>query len=288
MTKTSRALAFVVLSVALCSCAVTPQTRFSEFYERPTHAEKIDVVIDTLVLSDISGFDVGIDRAKNEDAMPFVEAAIKRAFSERGFKPNLVFHGNGTTFRKNEKTNYVYANGWAGTEEVYEGPTFGEQESMWGREEVQAFLHRLEDHAKDANKKQRKSNRSASKKKRELVPPLTAEEIPASIMAMPSNLFVLVKVSGTEVGKGKTIGMALATGVLTAALTGGMYVQASGPVSGSHIEVIVFDKSESRVVWHNAGQGQRYTEIAKGVDGVMKAFPAVTKSREIPAGSSSI
>lgn len=288
MTKTSHTLVLVILSVALCSCAVTPQKRFSEFYERPSHPENIDVVIDTLVLSDISGSDVGVDRAKNEEALPFVDAAVKQSFAARGFKPNLVFHGNGATFRKNEKTDYVYAIDWDGTGEVYEGPSFHDQESMWRSEEVQTFLHRLEDHAKDANKKQKKSRSSSSKKVRELVPPLTAEEIPASIMSMPSNLFVLVKVSGLEVGKGKTIGTALATGILTAALTGGMYVQASGPVSGSQIEIIVFDKSQSRVVWHNVGQGQRYTEIAKGIDGVMTAFPAVTGGSNLPGEGSSI
>lgn len=275
MTILSRSFALVVLAIALCSCATTPQNRFAEFYEISQHSENIDVVIDTLILSDISGSDVGIDEAKNLEAMPLVEAAVQHSFTARGFKPNLVFHGNGATFRKDEKTNYVYATDWTGTERTFEGHIYAEHEQTWANPDVQTFLHRLSDHAKDANKKPRKAS-SSGRKRRALVPPLTADEIPQAIMAMPSNLLVFVNVSGAEVSKGKSVGTAVATGLLTAALTGGMYVQASAPMSGSQLEIIVFDKQQSRVVWHNVGQGQRYTEVAKAMDAVMKTFPTVT------------
>lgn len=287
MKQTRLTSIVLILVVALSSCAVTPTTRFSEFYERPSHPESIDIVIDTLILSDIAGSAVGVDKAKNEEAMLLIEPAIKQSFADRGFIPNLAFHGNGTTFKGDEKTHYFYATDWTSTQEVYTGPVYSEQNQLWGSAEVQTFLHRLLDHAKDANKKPRKKERvsnNSSKKRRQLVPALTPNEIPAEIMSMPSNLIVFVNFSGTEVGKGKSIGTAVATGLLSAALTGGMYVHASAPVSGSHLEIIVFDKSKSSVVWHNFGPGQRYTHVSKGVETIMKAFPTVSGEQYLPVG----
>lgn len=253
----------IVLFTFITGCAVTPEMRFSEFYERPSHPGSVDVVIDTVVLSDIAGSDVGFNAEKNRVAVESVSEGVPNLFASRRFEPNVVFEGNGAFFERGEDTEYFYCEDFRSTGEIYLPPVLAPEHAQWADPEVQAFMRRLLERARVANLK--KSSRK--------VPPITNEEIPAYIQSLPSNYLALVTVGGGEIGAGKSFATGLLTGVLTAALTGGTYAYVGTSVSGTRVDIVLFDKATSSVVWHNGGQGGRYTKVRQGLETLMESFP---------------
>lgn len=286
MKNTSVMTAVMILLILTSGCSVvTPKSRFAEFYERESYPKDIDIVIDTLILSDISGSDIGVNRQKNMEAMSIIESTIKKSFSDRGYAPNVVFHGNGAYYTLDDKSKYFYSEGWESTDEVYNGPVLAEHEALWGDEEVRVFMRRLLEQAKVANKKVTKNKKKRQRRnqnKEDIVPPITRGEIPASIMALPSDLFVLVNLSGGEVSAAKSVGTGILTGALSAALTGGMYVYVGTSVSATNLEVVVFDKTQSRVAWHNLAQGPKYNAMSTSAESLLKTFPTTTGEQYPP------
>jgi hypothetical protein len=273
----------IALMIILSACAVTPQKRFPEFYAKTAHPENIDILIDTIILSDLSGSDIGVDRAKNQVAMTLIKSGIDKSFTDRGFKPNIVLNGNGLTYEMNEKEKYFYATDWTSSEEEYTGPIFSEEDKKWGGEDIRKFLIKLDTQAslpppkksKSVSKKSRSAKKSQSQKikPQDTFTPITTEDVPPAILELPSNLFVYARLTGAEVGMSKTVGTAVATGILSAVLTGGMYVSSSAPASGSNLKVIVFDKSSLQVVWHNSAPGTKFDTVHKIPEAVLAAFP---------------
>lgn len=262
--KTLKIICLVFLSLAFVTgCAITPKTRFAEFYERPSHPKTIDVVLDTIVLSDIAGSDIGFNVEKNTEAVKAVSESVPNLFASHHFQPNVIFQGNGAFYDWPEDREYFYCNDFRSTGEPYLQSILPSEDAPWADPEVRGFMKRLVERAQVANLK------NSNKK----VPPIEPEEVPAYIKSLPSDYFAFVSVTGGEVGAGKSFATGMLTGLLTAALTGGTYIYVGTSVSGSRVDVVVFDKTRSSVVWHNGGQGGRYTKIRRGLETLMQPFP---------------
>lgn len=265
-------LFFIGFSVG---CATTPKTRFSEFYEVDSHTPNIDVLIDTVVLSDISGNDIGINKEKNSVAYSLANSSILSLLEVRGYSPNILYQGNGAFYEMVEDTNYFFSEDFKSTEVPYTGIDVLESDQVWVNDDIKTFISRLSEYAPLQNKKQRRKS-SRKKKVEDEIKPISVDEIPNSVMQLPGDTMLVVRAYAGEVSAGKSIGTGLATGLLTAALTGGMYVYVAAPISGSSIEIIAFDKKASKIVWHNTTQAGNYKALDKSIEMAISLYPTTT------------
>jgi hypothetical protein len=260
-------LAVVLLTALVTGCASTPKTRFSEFYARPDK-QSMDVVIDTLVLSDIAGSAAGYNKEKNDEAMKAVETAVTKAFADRGYDINIVYAGSGLIHQKKPDAEYYISEDWRSTDIAWHGPAPQGEQDLWATAEGTQFLQRLLARAHDANKQ-------SSSRRKQPEPPISQDEIPQWVHDLESDFLVLVSAQGIEVSAGKSVGQAVATGLISALLTGGMYIHTSYSVSRSDIDIAVLDlTAEPRVVWHNHNpKGPGYKSVGTGINLTLKQFP---------------
>ncbi|MFT7558963.1 MAG: hypothetical protein ACI93R_000866 [Flavobacteriales bacterium] len=277
----NRYILVLLLGVFISGCAVTPKTRFSEFYKEGADKKHIDLIIDTFIVSDIKGSDIGVNKTKNQEASELVRKGVIELLEERGYTVNLAYIGNGISYERSDKQQYVYSEEWESIGEEYKGPVAKSASDPWVTDESQIFLKRLIKRGKAAN--------VTVADKRRLVPRIKPEEIPEFVNNLPSRHLMLVSLSAGEVGSGKSIGTGILTGVLSAALTGGMYVYSSTTVSGSTIDITLFDKETSRISWNNGLlQGPKYKVAHKRLVGLFKYFPTVNGEILPPTPSESL
>jgi hypothetical protein len=98
------------------------------------------------------------------------------------------------------------------------------------------------------------------------------QDIPACIKGLPTELLAVVKVSSYEVGMGKSIGMALTTGFLTAILTGGMVVS-TFPSSKTTVEMAMMNSKTGEIIWHNTQVGNGFAGIKPTISKQLSPLP---------------
>jgi hypothetical protein len=270
----NRALTLVLLisTVVTVGCTTTPKTQFSEYYQVESHSPNVDVIIDTIVLSDISGDDIGINKEKNEVAYNLVNESVPSIFAVRGYSPNILHSGNGSYLEIENDTQYFISEDFESTDVPYTGIEKTENNKVWVDESVNAFIKRLTEFAPHAHKKQQSTR---SKKK---IEPITIDEIPESIMQLPNDTLLLIRAYAGDVSTGKSVGVGLATGLISAVLSGGMYIHVAVPISGSRIEIIAFDKKTAKIVWHNTIRAGDYKRLDKSIEMAMTLFPTTTNT----------
>lgn len=164
-----RALTLVLLisTLVIVGCATTPKTRFPEYYKVESRSPNIDVIVDTVVLSDISGSDIGFNKEKNMIAQSLVNDSVPSVFSVRGYSPNILYIGNGTFLDLDEDRNYFISEDFKNTGTPYSRIEKTERKPVWANEDVREFIKRLTEYAPLANKKKSSSrSRKESKVKR--------------------------------------------------------------------------------------------------------------------------
>lgn len=271
---------YIVLSLG---CAANLKTRYPDFYKPDAHSSKIDVVIDSIVLSDIAGTDIGISEEKNAKAVASAKESLIENLKKRGFEPNVLIVGNGLYHQLEEGKRYFYSEDFKSTEREYQGAVVSDAQSYWASNEVKAFVDNLFERAQSklkSKRKRKKYSQASSLKARKLeeqnsLEPLNLLEIPQVILNSPSNTIVFVKAYCGDVSMGKSIGTGIATGVVTALLTGGMYSYVATPVSGSSLEVLVLDKQKNKIAWYNKAQAGNYKHLDNGIRIALQYFPDV-------------
>lgn len=246
---------FVIFTtLAIVSCAATQEKRFPLVYEDTQKAQKLDVVIDTIVYSDIEGGDVGFNKEKNALVLQTVEESVKSNFASKGYEVNFVRLGNGLihTPIENEKSKFVVSVDGKSTGEDWPGPSTDGENDPWVTDEAREYLRKLISHAQYAS-----AIKSTTKTKIKIRAEnaFKQQSKPAHLLDLPTGVLGVVHVRVSEVGMDKTVGSALLTGILSAALTGGMYVYSSAPVTGLQYDLVIFDFETDKVLWQKSYSG---------------------------------
>jgi hypothetical protein len=253
------------ICIALTACAASPAKRFPDFAENAKSITSVDVVIDILIKSDIEGAEIGINKEKHDLALSQAKETIEKALAKRGYDTNIAFAGYGLTFSSKGEETYVFSKDGKSTGVPFNGPLPPKENTQWGEQNTRDFMTNLLQSAAGFNATPGKSQHAPYV--------FSKSQIPSHIDELPSNVLIFIQVEVEEVGMGKTIGSALLTGVLSAALTGGLYVYSSAPVSGSVAQVAVMDVESGAVLWHNSIRGGNTDYIQSSLEKSLKPFP---------------
>lgn len=291
-------LILVIISFAYLGCAVTPESRFPNAYKQKDQFQSIDLVVDVLVASDIKGKDIGIDRSKQQTMIDAVVSQLTSDFDARGINLTLVHSGYGLLFEPASNEKYVISEDGIASDELFESAIYQPQESPWGSKEAIAFLKAGQLYAPLANDKdypepespedsvnQEKSKKVKKKKRRAVYgakpkpKPLVADEFPLFLDKSNNRYVMFAQAKLFEVPTSKVVGSAIFTGLLSAALTGGMYVYSSAPATGTEVDLILFDTQKKRIIWQNSAAGNNdLTHASNTVKVAASPFPGKPSS----------
>lgn len=277
----------ILFIVTLWGCANTPKSRFAKLYDEYDHTQNIDLVIDVLVRSDIKGGEVGVDPEKQKQLLNIIEGELKSAFESRQMTLTKRYSGFGLMYKPVESAPHVFATGKESTGENFNAPVGEPFDSAWRSPESVAFLEKAMAYAPHASYKKEEVKKAApaTKGKKKVrrratgtIPPaLTKENFPVHLNGSTSRYVLFAQANLTEVGAFKTAGSAVATALLSAALTGGMYIYSSAPVTGCEIHLVMIDTRDHKIVWHNTLRGRGLKQANQTVKAAISPFPGGAK-----------
>ena len=274
-----RITAILCFSIFFTGCvsleydSITPRDKFPEFYDNPSYPEKITLVLDTIVLSDLRGTDIGFNRDKNAQARSLVESAFIEELEKRGHSVDLLYHGDGFSYDVDGSVNYFYSENRKSTALPYEGATKQEENDQWVSFESKEFFLRLLEDAAESDENYRKRTELAS-----------VVNMPEFVQNLSEDTLLLFgRTYITDVSLIKKVGVNSLAIALSAGLTGGTVILAMGPESGSNIDIVALDTSTSKIRWYNnryieggSSYGGTYRNIDKGAKDALGYFPTIS------------
>ena len=264
----------LIVSNLFTGCASlyhTPRDKFPDFYENASYPEKFLLVLDTIVLSDIKGSDIGVNQKKNAQARELIESAFIEALEERGHSADVLYHGDGISYEMRNKRNYVYSENRKTTGIPYEGATKQDENDQWASTQGKAFMRRLLEKGEEATKLYQEREELTS-----------AGEIPLFLQNLPENTLLLYgRTLIEDFPWTKQVASTVLAGAASYALTGGNYPLIISLSASNSIDIVVLDASTSEIHWHgntnsdNDGfGGTSYRNVDQIVKSAFRYFPA--------------
>jgi len=289
-----RILFVLVLAVTTVGCVVTPSERFADTVDKVRAAEKIDVVIDSFVVSDIEGKSLGYNVETNAKRSKALKDTIVATLKKKGYKANVVFMGSG--FQQNEAVNnkspdgaITYSQKWKSTGKTFDKPVVLEGSEVWADDAAVGYFEAVLETARNTNKVAPKFD-PFSKAKREQSQEeasLSAETItrreqvvnnpPKAVLNDLSKNVLFVKYGNVDISAGKQFGIGLLGAATTLAASGGQLVGLYFLTEKGPMEFVLMDIRNHEVLWavENPDTRQRYggREFHK-VEGMLTHFPS--------------
>ena len=260
---------FLLLMIVFASgCSMTPSKYFPKFSDQAKEIKDIDIVLDVFIESDIKGESVGIDEAKHEQALVLAEKTVIKEFEKRGYKPNIVYSGYGLMFENDQEKSYVYAKNGKSLNVAFDGPKKCDYGDKWLAGPIKKFFKGIVETASSLGSKDRR--------KPAVKYAYSFDEIPDLVEDLPSDYLAIVHVDVVEVGSGETHGPGMATGFLSAALSGGLYVYSNSYSTASNVNFAIFDMSEDegRLIWSTREKGGNSKVIGQTIQNSLRHLPA--------------
>ncbi|NKB75791.1 MAG: hypothetical protein GKR96_01810 [Gammaproteobacteria bacterium] len=226
----------LIIAALLTGCVTTNGlTQFPEFAGHAKNINEIDVVVDLTILYDLRGKDLGIDLKDHQLTMDEMESEIRTGLEGRGYNANFIFRGYGLSFEQDPDITYTLAEDGKSIDQPFEGFEDSNERKTWASDEMKQFYKLLTENLSGPETE------------------ITPDQIPQVVRQLEGDHFAYVRVNIGEVGGGKTAGLMIATGVLTAILTGGLYIHTSGAASNTVMDFSLVDIANNNIVWQNRG-----------------------------------
>ena len=268
----------LILCLFLSSCATTPSQRFPTFNEEIQAMKSVDVILDVFIYSDIKGSDTGVNKEHHAKALEYAQEYISAEFKIRGLEPNFVYTNYGLFFEPSNEHNYVYSEDRKSLNKIYHAESSLKNSApMWSEKETREYLKTVMEYSAQYNMPKQETpypgNTQSSDayvkdedKPKELNSEtvenfFTKASIPESIANLPSDHFAIIKISAGDIPKSKTVGKAIATGILTTLLTGGAVTAIGTNASSANTHVAFINKTNGKLLWHNNLDNQSSRDI---------------------------
>jgi len=265
----------LLTSILLICASNSTKKNFSAFYERAAVTQDLDIYLDVTYYSDIKGKMPGINKSENETVVLAAKDRISYILKRHGHHANFVHTGYGVFHEQpddHSKKIYFSVGGVATQEEFNEPITLQGSSSLAERVTIDS-INSIYPWAKYKSKliKQPPST------------PLTSDLLAPTIKQLDNNTLTVIKIKIGEVSTSKSVGSALLTGLLSAALTGGAYVHTSAPASGSQLEVMTIDTTTAEPLFYKTvqGTGKSVNATKARINALLKDFPKTKESVEI-------
>lgn len=237
----------LILTLITISCGTNPEKRFTALNSAFQENRQITFIFDDTMLKDVKGSDPGIDIPKHNTEVPALAEQLVGILKSKGY--NIDKSMVSTGFFLDYKKNYIKFEQEKSLNEKLAAPMFYSGAESFKPELVQQ-LDLLTQGAQKTNHNKYKGNIASSSKKRKVKP------IPLPDMHDNFDIVIFVRASSGDVGMGKSIGTGIATGILSAVLTGGTMIYTGMPVSAANAELIIYDSASKQVLWYDRYQPQ--------------------------------
>lgn len=257
-----------LLVLFLSGCASTQVDRFPNLISDTAQVKSVNVIADFVILEDIAGDDLGINMAKYETGQTALQESIGTTLSEKGVTANFLYVDSGIFFegidkdqqtptddeaestKKNNKEGpkLLYSEKFKSTGESFPGFTV---KAEWATENN---LNLLTDMRREAGEYSPTLENGQTD-----VTPLVFESLPTEFKGDGATHLLIVDSASIDISAGKTIGVGLLTGILTAVASGGTYIASSTAASSTSMTGLLIDLKDNRLVWTGtiAGAGSK-------------------------------
>lgn len=283
MRKIFFLLVFSSLSVG---CAVNPNERFAGSLDQVRSSDKIDVVIDSFVVSDIKGKSLGYNVEKNKQRATELKDTLVSLLEDRGYEPNVVFVGSGFHHEIDTDAEIFYSEDWTSTGTSFPGSEIIEGDSGWGEELASEYARAAYMEAKGANWTPPKVDLLTASEtidrnvRMGLLP--EQKEARRAIFSNPPDVVsrasapnvMFVKYANIDISAGKKFGVGLLTGAVSLASSGGTTATVMTFTEKGPIEVSLMNMETQQVVWATESvDTSLFDTEEKKINAVLKLFP---------------
>lgn len=249
----------IVLSLALIAAA-TPAfaesmaIRYPTFANEPQKIQKVALIVDTFYLTDIQGKIHGIYKEDTEILTPILADVVKHRVENLGFEVPFMHTNSGLFASPNTKAVYADHKKSTGVDVTF--PIYDSNPPSWaGGEAIRNFMDTT------INKMRTHTSEKG----------IASVDVPESLQALPVDAVIIVSVISHNVGMEKTLGIALATGLVTGGLSGGGFYSVYSVRSAATVLVTVVDTRSGEVLWY-----QSISRPGRGaVGGTAQSFPVL-------------
>lgn len=274
----------LLISSLIGGCA-SVESRFPDFDEYVAGRERIDVIIDSVIFSDLPGSDLGFNRERNRVALELLSESVKKALTELGYKPNFVYTGHGIYFEPEEGIEYFYSEKWQRGTDNYVALTARSSNNAWESLQMKEFFGDIIQRGEQLFKNRKMGfegedqirDEGETKSKKEGMKLQTEKnDVPEIVENLPSGVLLYVNVDGLLAKLSKRIGSGLLWGTTSAVATGGFLVTTGPPLNCHILRMAVLDIKTNEVVWFQgrAASGLEKT-ISKNSDRAFDFYPTV-------------
>lgn len=251
-------MAFLVSLAFLVSCASKPEPpaameRYPDFYKSGVGEASVDVIIDSIVLSDLKGSALGYNKYKNTEIQEIAYDEVVGQLKHRRFEVNLLNESNGLYFETENDIQYVYSEEFKSLGVTYGGPDFSDINNPWNSEAAIGFIQNLKRKARTKNKELLESANTE-----DFISNLyRVDYVPDFVINSPADRLVFVCVYSKDVSASKSLVAILANSVLNFGL-GLESVDFLKRTNSSYltVEIIVLNKKQKTIEWYD-GYGSR-------------------------------
>ena len=270
----------------LAGCVATPDKRFASTLDQVRSTNKIAVVVDSMVLTDIEGRDLGFNIDKNASVAFELSEALVSTLAEKGYEATVEFVGSGYQADIPEEAAIYYSENWKSTGEPFPGNYLLGGESLWSDAGATKYFNAALMEGRGANWTPPSVDLTTSreKEKRAIKLGLTSEMIaerqevfansPDIVNSLETNVILFVKYADYDVSTTKKFGIGLLTGGVSLAASGGTAASVTTIRELGPMELVAFDAQSNEVLWaHEVADTSIFPTPAQKVAHMLGRFP---------------
>jgi hypothetical protein len=269
----------VLLVFTLIGCANRLIEKFEVTADQVKAARKINVVVDSFVLSDITGSIPGYNLEKNKTRAALLADSVAEVLQAKGFDANVVFIGSG--FQHDiEDLEITYSERWKPIGGDF-SPVVLQGDPSWEQSDAAAYFDAAITEAKGALLYNPPLESAKSKQKRlerlGLLPDQEAERKrilqspPELIAGSDSDLHLFVRYGNYDISTTKKVGLGLLTGVFSLAASGGNLISVLTFTEKGPMHVALMEPDTGQLLWGNEvedtsfwlGEDEKIKEVLK-------------------------
>ncbi|MEO0368204.1 MAG: hypothetical protein AAF197_05390 [Pseudomonadota bacterium] len=257
----------IVAACLVLSACVNTQALYPQAGDYTKHHQDIFLVIDSLLLSKVSGADFGFNEEKNAQALDELENSIVLNLQEHGYSPTVIHTGNGLSLEPETDKTYKYSLDWKALDMPFK--PLADSHSAWASEEVKDFfvglIAKAEFDRKNRSDRDTKNEYTNQERGNVLIPPSLISQLEGDVLMFvkaEGRLFSL----GTKIARG-ALGLA-ASGLLTG---GRLYTFANSDIYT--ITTIVIDTRSGDIIWSKSLSGDEYSSVAITARNLVYDYP---------------
>ena len=267
-------LCLLIFAILVSGCGTITERHFPQLHKNTGTPTSIDIVVDTFIVTDISGRDLGVDLKKNKRTLDIAIPFIKKLLTGKGYRIGREYGNTGLIFEPDTGDSpraYYYTDGWNATGKLFTPTIEPIDHDFWPSVRGRSFLKTFNQVGMQA--------RAASKRLQ--IDAVSQLQHPVPIDSQPSELLMFISINGKDVHPVKSFVSSVAIGTLSAvtssAITGGNLILVGFPqYSHTGVSIAVYDKQKKKLIWYvNDIVSPGYARVSATLRTAFTLFPDI-------------